>query len=112
MQNALGIVWVVDLRTYTQYVAALFDVVLDIFILTLVRKLGQLDLLTGELLIEVVQVQGWGWKLLQRWWEHGSLESWHWRLELWRNESQWLVLHANLLVEIEALRNQVCIELE
>ena len=98
------------LLSHTEDVAALLDVVLDVIIRALVSELRHFDLLSRELLVEVVEVQAWWRQLLQTRREHGSLQTWHRRLELRRDQSQGLVLHADRLVELQHLGYQVSVE--
>jgi hypothetical protein len=98
VQDRLRIVRVVDLPTDTQYVAALFNVVLQLVVVALVCHLGHLYLFTRELLVKVVKIQRRRWQFSHSWREDSSLESWHWSLELRRNESEWFVLHSTALV--------------
>ena len=51
MENSLRIVWVVNLRTDTQYVAAFFDVVLYVVISTFVRKLCHFNFFICKLFV-------------------------------------------------------------
>lgn len=51
MENSLWIVWITNLRTDTQYVAAFFDVILYIVISTFVCKLCHFDFFICKLLI-------------------------------------------------------------
>lgn len=64
VQNALGIIRIVDLSAYTKYVSTFLDIVLNVIIHAFIGKLCHLNLFTCELLIEIVQVQARWWKLL------------------------------------------------
>ena len=111
MQDRLGIVRVINLAAHTQDVSALLDVVLDVIVSAFVGELSHFYFFTGELLVQIVQVQRRRRQFLQAGREHSRLQSWHWRLELRRDQRQWLVLHAKRLVKLEALRDEVSIEL-
>jgi len=111
VQDGLRVVGVAYLRAHAQDVAALLDVVLHVLVCALVRQLRHLYFLARELLVQVVQVQTGGRQLLQRRREDRRLQRWHRRLELWRNQRQRLVLHADRLVELQRVGDQISVVL-
>ena len=56
VQNCFGVVRVIDLRAYSQYVTALFDVVLDVIVTALICQLGHFNLFACKLLVEVIEI--------------------------------------------------------
>ena len=111
MKDGLGIVRVVDLAAHAEDVTALLDVVLDVIVSALVSELGHFYLFACELLIEVVKIERRRRQLLQTRREYGSLKGGHRRLELGRDQGERLMLHTESLVQLEALRDQISVEL-
>ena len=96
---------------HAQDVAALTDVVLHIIIGALVGQLGQPDLLGGELLIQVVEVEAGRGQLLEGGRENGGLEGGHGGFKLRRDQGQRLVLDSHLRVELDGFGDEVGVEL-
>ena len=84
-QDRLRVVGVRHMLAHAEDVAALADVVLDVVVGALVRQLGQPNLLGGELLVEVVEIEARGRKLLECGRENSGLQSWHGCFELRRD---------------------------
>ena len=64
VQDGLGIIWVFYLLRDAKDVTALTNVILDVLVGALVRKLGHLDFIRRELLVEVEEVHGRRWEVL------------------------------------------------
>lgn len=110
-QDGLRVVGVRHVLAHTQDVTALTDVVLHIVIGALVCQLRQPNLLGCELLVEVVEVQAWGWQLLEGGRENGGLQSGHRGLKLGRDQCEGLVLDSHLRVKLDRFWDQVGVEL-
>ena len=100
----------IGLLSDAEDVAALLDVVLDVIVGALIGKLRHFDLLSRELLVEIVEVQAGWWQLFQTRREDSSLQVGHRRLELRRDERQRLVLHTDSLVELEHFGYEVSVK--
>jgi hypothetical protein len=73
--------------------------------------LGHFNLLTSKLFVKIVEVQTGRRQFFECWWEDGSLKRGHWRFKLWWNQGKRLVLNSKSLIQIEGLRNKICIKL-
>lgn len=111
VKDGLGIVRVVDLAAHAEDVTALLDVVFYVIVSALVSELSHFYLFACELLIEIVQIKRRRRQLLQAGREYGSLKCGHRRLELRRDQRERLMLNTESLVQLEALRDQVSVEL-
>ena len=109
VHNCFGVVGV-GLLGHAQNVATLLDVILDVVVAALVSELSHLDLLSGELLVEVEEIQAGRRQLLQARREYRSLQGRHRRLELRRDQSERFVLDAKQLVKLQTLRDQVSVK--
>ena len=110
MQDGFGIIRVLHILRDTQDVSTLADVVLDVLVVALVRELGHLDFLRGKLLVEIEQVHGGRWQVLDIGQKDSRLQLWHRRLKLRRNERERLVFNAQSLVQVNRLWHQVSVE--
>ena len=111
MENSFGVVRVVNLSRDAKDISALPGVVLDVVISALICKLSEFGFLRGELLVEVEQVQSWRRQVFDAGKKYSSLKIRHWSFKLRRNERYWFVLDPKCLVELNGLRNEVCVEL-
>lgn len=112
MKNCFWIVWIIDLRTYTEDVTTLLDVVFNVVVCTFIGKLSHLDLLIGKLFIQIVEVQTRRRQFFESRREYRCLESRHGCLKLRWNQSERLMLHTEGLVQLETLWNHISIEFE
>jgi hypothetical protein len=90
---------------HAQDVAALADVVLDVVVCALVSQLRQADLLGRELLVEIVEIETGRGQFLKCRGKDCCLEGWHGSFELRWYQSQGLVLHSYLRIELNSLRD-------
>jgi len=59
VQDGFGIIRVVNRSGDSEDVTTLAHIVLDIFVVALVRELCEFDLFGGELFIEIVEIEAW-----------------------------------------------------
>ena len=105
VQDLLRVVGVAHLRSHSQDVPALLNVVLYIVVSAFVGQLSHFYFLRSELLVQVEQVQTRRGQFLQSGREHSGLERGHGSLELRRYQSQGLMLHSQGLVKIQSVWN-------
>ena len=90
---------------YTQNVTALSYVVFYIVVAALVCELSEANLLGGKLFIKVIQIKRGRGQFLQSRWEYCGLQCWHRGLKLGWDQCEGLMLHTNLGVELDCLRD-------
>ena len=73
--------------------------------------MGHFNLLTSKLFVKIVEVQTGRRQFFECWWEDGGLKRGHWGFKLWWNQGKRLVLNSKSLIQIEGLRNKICIKL-
>lgn len=104
-QDRLRVVRIRHVLAHAQDVAALADVVLDVVVCALVSQLRQADLLGRELLVEIVEIETGRGQFLKCRGKDCCLEGWHGSFELRGYQSQGLVLHSYLRIELDSLRD-------
>ena len=104
-EDGLGVVGVRYVLAYTEDVTTLANVVLYVVVCALVSQLRQADLLGRKLLVEIVEIETGRGQFFKGRGKHCCLEGWHGSFELRGYQSQGLVLHSYLRIELDSLRD-------
>jgi hypothetical protein len=90
----------------------LLDVIIHIFVSTLVRQLSKSDLFVCELLIQIIKIKSRRVNLFEGGRKDGSLERGHWCFECWWDQSNMLMDNIHLLVEFDCFWDEGDVEIE